>query len=399
MPSVDSGSKPSARTGSRFFHRLDRSATERYLSAVLDYMTEGLILARPDGQIKAMNRAALRMHDLADATAIEGPFSRLAELIELRDAYDRQIDINCWPIARAVRGETFTGDEVEVVDRRTGRRWFANFGGTAIHSPEQGVHFALVTMRDVTSRRRNETELVRRARKLEQLNEELRRFASVVSHDLQAPMRLISSNLDLLAEDFGSSDRATHCHLDRAREAAIRMREMIRGVLDLNELGADEPYQPQRVEATAAARMAIAALEEEIYESCAEVSCERLPTVAADPAWLADVFERLIQNAIHHGGKRVQVVIDAVVADNGDRVISVRDNGPGIPLQDRQRVFRLFYTMDRPTQPHREHAGIGVGLVWCRKILDLMNGAIWVEDAPEGGAALRFVLPPPPETD
>ncbi|MFW5750458.1 MAG: PAS domain S-box protein, partial [Planctomycetota bacterium] len=231
MPSINSGSKHSARTGSRFFYRLDRSVTERYLSAVLEHMTEGLILARPDGQIKAMNRAALQMHELDDAAAIEGPFSRLADFIELRDAYGRRIDLDRWPIARAVRGETFTGDEVEVVDRRTGRRWFANFGGTAIHSPEQGIHFALVTMRDVTSRRRNETELVRRARKLEQLNEELRRFASVVSHDLQAPMRLISSNLDLLAEDLGSSDSLPRCHLERAREAAIRMRAMIRGVL------------------------------------------------------------------------------------------------------------------------------------------------------------------------
>jgi len=135
--------------------------------AIFRQMTEGLVIFDAEGHLLDMNPAALAIHGFENAAALRRHLDGLADTFELRDMRGRPLDTHEWPIARALRGETFTAFEVHVRRKDTGHSWIGSYGGTPIYGPDGEISLGIVTLRDVTAQRNAEAALARAKRRMD----------------------------------------------------------------------------------------------------------------------------------------------------------------------------------------------------------------------------------------
>jgi signal transduction histidine kinase len=220
-------------------------------------------------------------------------------------------------------------------------------------------------------------------------NEELGRFAYIASHDLQEPLRIVTSFCARLEEKYGRSlDDSARTYIGFIVEAADRMGELIEGLLRYSRIeGQTQELEP--VDCNVALADALAALRALVADRAAEVRCERLPAVTGSRMLLAQLFQNLISNAIKYsGGERPQVHV-AVAERNDHWEFSVQDNGIGIHPRHQHKVFEMFARLSSET----DVAGSGIGLALCRKIVERLGGVIWVASDPGRGSTFYFSLP------
>jgi signal transduction histidine kinase len=242
---------------------------------------------------------------------------------------------------------------------------------------------------DVTARKQADDETALRSAQLRRANEELLQFASMASHELQAPVRMVERYTQLLKEDYGAKLGPSGDELaDVVVGAARRLRLLIDDLLTLSRVESRE----RRVETVAAEGLldrALANLEDAIEESGAEVTHTPLPEVEAEPSLIVQLLQNLIANAIKFRGHEAPRV--HVAARRGPRewIFSVRDNGLGIDPAEAESIFAIFKRL------HPEIPGSGIGLAICRKIVERHGGRIWVESEPGHGSNFLFTLPAP----
>lgn len=225
---------------------------------------------------------------------------------------------------------------------------------------------------------------------LERSNTDLEQFAYAISHDLQAPLRSISSFLQLLKKRYGESLTSEAGEfIDFAVDGAARMRDMIQGLLEYSRIHA-RGEQFSAIDLEIAADHAVTNLHSTIEECGASIQIAPLPTVMGDGAQLMRLFQNLIGNALKYRRKEVtpEIRISAQQADDGWR-IAVSDNGIGIEPQHYSRLFRVFQRL----HGSNEYDGTGVGLALCKRIVERHGGRIWVESEPERGSTFYFTLP------
>ncbi|ELY87779.1 multi-sensor signal transduction histidine kinase [Natrialba hulunbeirensis JCM 10989] len=241
---------------------------------------------------------------------------------------------------------------------------------------------ASVYFRDVTDRREYR-------RRLEESNERLEQFAYAASHDLQEPLRMVSSYLELLESRYADElDQDAQEFIEYAVDGADRMREMINGLLEFSRVETQgEPFEP--VDLDEVLEDVVRDLRVKIVENDADISAEELPRVAGDGNQLRQVFQNLLSNAIAYSGEEPPE-IDIAAHDTGSEwVISVSDEGTGIDPDDTDRIFGLF----QRRHAGDEHTGSGIGLALCRRIIKRHDGEIWVDSELGEGATFSFTLP------
>jgi PAS domain S-box-containing protein len=244
--------------------------------------------------------------------------------------------------------------------------------------------FAIYT--DVTELREAQEELEAQMAELQASNERLQQFAYIASHDLQEPLRMVSSYMGLLESEYRDElDEEAQEYIDFAADGADRMQAMIDGLLEYSRVQT-EGEEFSSVDATAALEDALQALELRIDEANATVSHGTLPAVEADESQLSQLFQNLVENAIDHCEEGVHVEIDA--ERRGDEIqFSVSDDGRGVPESQQDRIFELFASGERGD------GGTGMGLAICERIVSRHGGEIWLE-SPEGeGATFYWTLP------
>jgi signal transduction histidine kinase len=260
----------------------------------------------------------------------------------------------------------------------------------SVFSPAKG-QFATI-FQDVTPYKRMEEQLEEYAAQLQRSNQELEQFAYVVSHDLQAPLRMISGYLKLLLGEYQGgelNDEETEELLNYAMNGTKRMQAMICGLLDLSRVETrGQEFTPVAVREIVEYTLQV--LWEELANADAQVSCDPLPMVMGDEAQLTQVFQNLIANAVkfRQPDTPPQVHIAAQRQD-GEWLFSVQDNGIGINPSQAQRVFQIFQRL----HTEEEYPGVGIGLALCKRIVERHGGHIWVETEPEQGTAFCFTLP------
>ncbi|WP_345779437.1 MEDS domain-containing protein [Natrinema sp. SYSU A 869] len=233
-----------------------------------------------------------------------------------------------------------------------------------------------------------ELERRRREQALEESNERLEQFAYAASHDLQEPLRMVTSYLQLLEKRYGDAfDEDGEEFLAYAVDGAERMRDMIDGLLEYSRIETrGDPFEP--VDLDPLLDDVLTDLRLQIEESNAEITVDRLPRVSGDPSQLRQVFQNLLNNAIQYSGETPpRVHIDANRRGR-EWVISVRDDGIGIDPDDQDRVFTVF---DR-LHSHDEYEGTGIGLALCQRIVERHGGDIWVDSNPGEGATFSLTL-------
>ncbi|SEP62094.1 MEDS domain-containing protein [Natrinema salaciae] len=234
-----------------------------------------------------------------------------------------------------------------------------------------------------------ELERKQRERALEESNERLEQFAYAASHDLQEPLRMVTSYLQLLEGRYDDAfDADGREFLGFAVDGAERMRDMIDGLLAYSRVETrGDPFEPMELETVL--EDVLDDLQLQIGERDAEVTAERLPRVDGDASQLRQVFQNLLSNAITYSGDEPPRVHVGAKRRGREWVISVRDEGIGIDPADHDRVFTVF---DR-LHSHEEYEGTGLGLALSQRIVERHDGDIWVDSKPGEGATFSFTLP------
>jgi PAS domain S-box-containing protein len=232
-------------------------------------------------------------------------------------------------------------------------------------------------------------ELSRRAQDLVRSNAELQQFAYVASHDLQEPLRMISSYTQLLMRRYGSMfDQDAKEFMAFIVDGAARMKQLIEDLLAYSRVGT-RGRDPEPTDAQGALEQALANLRASIEATGALVTRDPLPTVRADESQLVQLFQNLIGNALKFRGEAAPRIHVGAQERDAEWVLSVRDNGIGIDPQYFERIFVIFQRLHSKA----EYEGTGIGLAICKKIVDRHGGRIWVESQPGQGSAFYCTLP------
>ncbi|ELY36461.1 sensor histidine kinase [Natronorubrum tibetense] len=234
-----------------------------------------------------------------------------------------------------------------------------------------------------------ELERERYQRKLEASNERLEQFAYTASHDLQEPLRMVSSYLGLIERQYGDElDADGEEFLEYAVDGAERMRDMIDGLLAYSRIETrGDPFEPVDLNAVLAAVRDD--LQFRIEEAGADLSAASLPRVHGDGEQLRQVFQNLLTNALTYSGDETPRIYVDAERTGGEWTISVSDAGIGIDPDDQERIFDVFERL----HSHEEHAGTGIGLALCERIVERHGGEIWVDSEPGDGTTFLFTLP------
>jgi len=263
-----------------------------------------------------------------------------------------------------------------------------------VEADVHAVHFrgrpaVLVVTRDVTERKLAEEKLKQTMADLARSNKDLEQFAYVASHDLQEPLRMVSSYTQLLARRYeGKLDATADKYIAYAVDGANRMQRLIEDLLAYSRVGTRaRGFAP--TDCAAVLDQSLANLKAAIEQSGAVVTHGPLTTVVHDKLLLVQLFQNLIGNGIKfhvEAPPRIHVSSE----QKGDEwVFAVRDNGIGIETQYAERIFTIFQRL----HTNEEYAGTGIGLAICKKIVERRGGRIWVESQPGRGSTFYFTVP------
>jgi light-regulated signal transduction histidine kinase (bacteriophytochrome) len=243
--------------------------------------------------------------------------------------------------------------------------------------------------------RQYQQDLEETVTKLQQSNDRLKQFAYAASHDLQEPLRMVSSYVQLLENRYKDElDEQAQEYIDFAVDGADRMRAMVSDLLSFSRVEqADGEFEP--VACDIVLGQVMEDLQVQIEENDAEIDVGSLPTVRADHEQLEQLFTNLVSNAIkYNDGDLPRVEIDAE-----ERLASweftVADNGIGIDPDKTDQIFEVFKRLHHDD----EYAGTGIGLSLCQEIVENHDGEIWVQSESGSGSTFHVTLPKSRQAD
>ncbi|HKN77493.1 MAG TPA: PAS domain S-box protein [Candidatus Acidoferrum sp.] len=280
------------------------------------------------------------------------------------------------------------GTGIELVARRKNK---SEFPIEIMLSPLESAEGILVTaaVRDITTRKKAEANLLNKMEELNRSNEELGQFAYIASHDLQEPLRMVASYTQLLSRRYkGKLDSDADEFIAFAVDGAGRMQRLIQDLLAYSRVGT-KGKDLLDISSEEALQQALINLRGAIQEKGALVTHGPLPTVFADEMQLIQLFQNLIGNAIKYQNPGVPEVHISAGMNGGKKwTFSVKDNGLGIDPQYFEKIFGMFQRLHK----REEFAGTGIGLAICKKIVERHGGSISVESQPGQGSTFRFAL-------
>ncbi len=234
-----------------------------------------------------------------------------------------------------------------------------------------------------------EQRVLERTAELRRSNEDLEQFAYVASHDLQEPLRMITSYVTLLRQREGSKlDQNSQQFIAFALDGATRMQQLIQDLLAYSRVGKQGgDFEPADLREACAA--ALANLRAAFEKAGAEVTRDSLPTVKGDLSLLTQLFQNLVGNALKFHGEAPPKIHVGCQRKGAVWELAVSDNGIGIAPQDFERIFVVFQRL----HSQDKFPGTGIGLSVCKKIVERHGGRIWVESKPGKGATFFFTIP------
>ena len=224
--------------------------------------------------------------------------------------------------------------------------------------------------------------------RLDRANADFEEFVSRAAHNLRESLRDVSSYSQLMAETYtGRLDPNADVFLERIQEGAAHMESLLADMVDYWATATgDRPAS--RTDMEAVLNQALLFADKRITERAAVVTHDPLPAVVGNFDILAKVLHHLIRNAIEYCATPFPLVHISSRREDREWVFSVRDNGPGIAPALQGRIFGVFRRLHG-----REHPGNGLGLAFCKKAIERLDGRMWMESAPGAGSTFYFTLP------
>ncbi|QFU84753.1 PAS domain-containing sensor histidine kinase [Natronorubrum aibiense] len=257
-----------------------------------------------------------------------------------------------------------------------------------VRNADDEIYAGMLMIQDITERKEYR-------RLLEESNKRLEQFAYAASHDLQEPLRMVTSYLQLIDNRYGDAlDEDGEEFLEFAVDGAERMRDMIDGLLEYSRVETrGDPFEA--VDLNDILEDVRKDMQVQIKESNAEIEIDELPCVEGDASQLRQVFQNLLSNAVEYSGSQPPRVDISAERDGTNWIVSVQDEGIGIDADEQELIFEVFQRL----HTHEEHPGTGIGLALCRRIVERHGGEIWVESKPGDGATFSFTLPAASDCD
>ena len=259
----------------------------------------------------------------------------------------------------------------------------------------EGRKARMVVINDITDRTRYErqlqrlnTDLAERAAELSSSNAELERFAYIASHDLQEPLRMVSSFLQLLQKKYrGQLDDKADQYIHYAVDGAERMKALIMDLLEYSRVGTGkESFDP--VDTAVVMEEVGDIFREKIIAARAQVEIGELPVVTGDKVQLTQLLQNLVSNALKYHSDNPPVIRIRAKEEPSSWRFSVEDNGIGIDPQFFDKIFIIFQRLHNKT----DYSGTGIGLAICKKIVERHGGRIWVESSQQQGSTFYFTI-------
>ena len=384
--------------------RLRRSQEETrvardWLQTTLASIGDGVIATDTAGQVTFLNPVAASLTGWTEEDAIG---KRLDDVFIITNEGTGDAVEN--PVSKALREGRVVGLANHTqLTAKDGRRTPIDDSAAPIRDREGRVTGVVLVFRDVTERKRAEdavqeslTQLRRAAQEVQaanhallRANDDLKQFAFAASHDLQEPLRMITSYSQLLLTNYqGQLDGEPGICVNFISRGTKRMRELLADLLAYTQLTGEDPARDELVDLNAVLQKALENLGAAIAESNAAIQTSRLPLVYGHSAHFLQLFQNLIGNAIKYHGDKVPEVNVASAKEGRNWRVSVADNGIGIAPEYHDRIFGVFKRLHGKRIP-----GTGIGLAICQRVVERYGGRIWVESEPNNGATFHFTVP------
>jgi PAS domain S-box-containing protein len=247
----------------------------------------------------------------------------------------------------------------------------------------------LASARDISEIKEAENNLKLKIEDLSRSNKELEQFAYVSSHDLQEPLRMIASYLQLLERKYkGKLDAKADKYINFSVDGATRMQNLIDDLLTFSRV-TTKAQEFKATDMESIYKEVLLNLEVSIKENNVIISHDPLPVVMADKTQISQVIQNLISNAIKFKSEDQPKINISVTKEDNQTLFAIHDNGIGIDPKHSDRIFEVFKRLHKK----RDYPGTGIGLAICKKIIERHGGRIWVESELGQGSTFYFTLP------
>jgi two-component system sensor kinase FixL len=360
-----------------------RRAARRFELAV-EAAPNAMIMVDGDGNVTLVNSEAERLFGYARSELVGEPIGILVPESVRAQHPTLRAQFAANPRRRAM-GQ---GRDLRA-RRKDGIEFPVEIGLNPFETPE-GV-FVLCAVVDISERKRAEQALHSVHNALRAKTAEMEEFVYTVSHDLKSPLVTMGAFLDILKEDLARGNEAgAEDAMRRVRNAVSRMHELIDDLLELSRVGSVK-MQLSQVDLNVLLANVLEAMAKQLAAARLEVRCEeQLPNVHGDRHHLYQALENLLSNATRYAADGPAPRVTIASEKRGEELlIKLSDNGPGVPVEQRERIFKLFQRLHP-----RSTSGTGVGLAIVARVMQTHGGRAWVEDASGGGACFVLAFPP-----
>jgi PAS domain S-box-containing protein len=350
----------------------------KYNRSLIDASLDPLVTIGPDGKITDVNNSTEAVTGYSREQIIGTDFSDYFTEPEMaKEGYQK------------VFREGFVRDYELKIKHKNGHITPVLYNASVYHDDNGEVIGVFAAARDITERKKAEEMLKLNISELARSNAELEQFAYVSSHDLQEPLRMIGSYLQLLERRYqGQLDDKADKYIHFAVDGAARMQHLINDLLEFSRV-TTRAKELEVTDVESVYNQVLINLEVSIKENNVVITHDPLPVVMADDIQLTQVFQNLISNAIKFRGEDDPKIHIGVVRKSDQWLFSVLDNGIGIDSKHKDRIFEVFKRLHK----RRDYPGTGIGLSICKKIVERHSGDIWVESELGLGSVFYFTLP------
>ncbi len=357
-----------------------KHADERFRVA-LESAPCGIVMVDPAGKIILINLETERLFGYSRAELVGRPVEQL-----IPERYRSQHTGLRTGFAAAPEARSMGAGRDLFGLRKDGSEFAVEIGLNPIKTPDGPC--VLCAILDITERKMTAEVLAQHADELRRSNNDLEQFAYVASHDLQEPLRMVASYVELLSERYsGQLDDRADKYIHYAVDGAKRMKQLVTDLLSFSRVGTQgKPLQP--LDSAQVLRGVLFELRPRVEETGAEISVGPLPRVMADDTQLRQLFQNLLSNALKFCSEAVPLVTVSATVKGNEAVFAVQDNGVGIDMAYSDRVFQMFQRLHE----RGRYEGSGIGLAISRRIVERHGGRIWFESRVGEGCTFYFTL-------